>query len=155
MKKGTIVPKVFEIKDYTFVTGYSDLGTSIGAFYKNEEFYYRSGTDALINQVLEARFNDDEIPDFVIMYLYEDFGFAESWLSVKDTSFTRNMLGDFHYADIYCPDIPDSLTNVELFSVYDVNADGFDEVVVNASTINDKYIPNSCTDTIFIKNNRR
>ncbi len=142
--------KLFRFNDYTAVSGYTSdrARSSLGLFYKGKEIYYESSADGYYDTVLQANFNGDEIPDFLVSYTYEDGASWYGLLSSSTTTFsTKHLLDD--WSDMYCLEGVDTLMKIEPLQLVDLNGDGKDDLIVNLVKINETVLAISCTDTVL------
>lgn len=145
-----VSPKLFRFDNYTFVAGYSnDSGNStLGLYFKDKEILFQKSSDGFYDTVITANLNNDGVPDFLVIYCYEDGCELSALISKSKTAFANKRLRD-DISEIYCSATRDTMQHLQPLLIKDINNDGKDEIIVNLAKFNNQLIANSCTDTVY------
>ncbi len=145
-----IAPKVFYFDEYTFVSGINDSSQStIGLYFKNKEINFLTHSDGMYDTLIKANFNNDGVPDFLIIYTFEG-GQQEiiALMSKSKSQFAEISLGETLSGD-YDEIGGDTLEYKIPWTIKDINNDGKDEIVMNLVKMNNKEFTIPSTDTIY------
>lgn len=147
--KKPITPKVFHFDQYTFVMGFDSLqNSSLGLYSGNQKILSLKHSDGEYDTVMVANLNNDDIPDFLISYQFEDGATLFGLLSKSKTKFKEIKLLD-EWQETYCIESGDTLQYIQPLQIRDVNNDGKDDIISNLVKINNRVFAIRCTDTIF------
>ena len=144
-----IAPKIYRFSNYSFVTGYpNDSGNStLGMYYENKEIYFEKTQDGTYDTVMKANFNNDGIPDFIVIYSYEDGADIYGIFSITNSTFSEKYLGSD--VESSCVTEGDTMRHLQPLQIRDINNDGKDEIIVNLLKYDNTLLGFQCTDTIY------
>jgi hypothetical protein len=147
--KEPIIPKVTEIDNYTFVSGYSETAATLGMYYKNKLINFWTSTDGYFDTIIKVNLNNDKISDFLFENAFEDGSTLFALISQTKTDFTEKKVSD-NYNETYCIEGGDTLNNLQPLTIKDLNNNGKNEIILNLIKLKDELISISCTDTFYI-----
>jgi len=137
--------------DYTFVKQNSASSSTLKLFYRDKEIFLSKHSDGMFDTIIKANLNNDRIPDFLVVYSFEDGAMLFGLLSKTQTSFEEKQLSE-EISSYYCGEIGDTSNYIQELTIADIDRDGKDEIIVNAVKMNGKLFGIACTDTIHADN---
>lgn len=144
-----ISPNVFKFDEYTFVSGFSDKGGTVGAYYGDKEIFFRQSQDGFYDTVMLVNLNNDNIPDFLIENMYEDGSVIYALISQSRKHFIEELVTD-NYGEVYCLEGGDTLQYLQPLLIQDINEDNQPEILINHAKMKDKLFSISCSDTFWV-----
>jgi len=135
--------------NYSFHLYTTDSANFLTLFLKDKKLLKVNSGDGYFDTVYLSKFNNDSIPDFLLVENYEDGISLTALISQINEGFLKQDMGNF-YGDSYCKESWDTLKNIRTVTLQDINKDGIDEVLYNYAYIKNKLVPISCSGIIKV-----
>lgn len=142
-------PRIFKNGKYTIVTGFdSTQNSTLGLYFEDIEILSPQNSDGIFDTIINININNDDIPDFLVSYEYEDGASLLGLISTSRISFKEIVLFN-EWTGNYCLEDADRLINIIPLTIKDIDNDGKVDIIVNLAKKNGELISISCTDTIL------